>query len=110
MMMSNLKVSFEHDGQVARLTLAAPKANLVDQAMMKALAAAFDDLKNRPQLKVMILDAEGPHFSFGASVQEHLPEHDPNDVATVQPITRANAGTARGHDRGGPRAVPRRRI
>ncbi|MGA7080456.1 MAG: enoyl-CoA hydratase/isomerase family protein [Terriglobales bacterium] len=75
MMMSNLKVSFEHDGQVARLTLAAPKANLVDQAMMKALAAAFDDLKNRPQLKVMILDAEGPHFSFGASVQEHLPEH-----------------------------------
>ncbi|MGA7559974.1 MAG: enoyl-CoA hydratase/isomerase family protein [Terriglobales bacterium] len=74
-MMSNLKVSLEHDGNVARVTLAAPKANLVDQAMMKALAASFDDLKSRPQLKVMILDAEGPHFSFGASVQEHLPEH-----------------------------------
>ncbi len=73
--MSNLKVSFEHDGQVARVALAAPKANLVDQAMMEALAVAFDDLKDRPQLKVIILDAEGPHFSFGASVQEHLPEH-----------------------------------
>ncbi len=72
--MSNLRVSFEHDGQVARVALAAPKANIVDQAMMAALAAAFDDLRNRPQLKVMILTAEGPHFSFGASVQEHLPE------------------------------------
>ncbi len=73
--MSNLKLSFEHDGQVGRVALAAPKANIVDQAMMTALAAAFEDLRNRPQLKVMILTAEGPHFSFGASVQEHLPEH-----------------------------------
>jgi cyclohexa-1,5-dienecarbonyl-CoA hydratase len=73
--MNSLKLSFEHDGQVARVALAAPEANIVDQAMMAALAAAFDDLRNRPQLKVMILTAEGPHFSFGASVQEHLPEH-----------------------------------
>jgi cyclohexa-1,5-dienecarbonyl-CoA hydratase len=73
--MSGLKLSFEHDGQVARVALAAPKANIVDQAMMAALAAAFEDLRNRPHLKVMIVTAEGPHFSFGASVQEHLPEH-----------------------------------
>lgn len=74
-MTGSLKLSVEHDGQVARVALAAPKANIVDQAMMTALAAAFGDLRNRPQLKVMILTAEGPHFSFGASVQEHLPEH-----------------------------------
>jgi cyclohexa-1,5-dienecarbonyl-CoA hydratase len=74
-MTSSLKLSVEHDVQVARVTLAAPKANIIDQAMMAALAAAFDDLRTRPQLKVMILAAEGPHFSFGASVQEHLPEH-----------------------------------
>lgn len=73
--MSSVNLSFEHDGQVARVALAAPKANIVDEAMMAALAAAFDDLRNRPQLKVMILTAEGPHFSFGASVQEHLPEN-----------------------------------
>ena len=79
--MSSLKLSFEHDGQVARVALAAPKANIVDQAMMTGLAAAFDDLRNRPQLKVMILSAEGPHFSFGASVQEHLPEQ----VGTMLP-------------------------
>jgi len=73
--MSSLKVSFEHDGHVARVALAAPKANIVDQPMMAALAAACDDLRNRSQLKVVILTAEGPHFSFGASVQEHLPEY-----------------------------------
>jgi cyclohexa-1,5-dienecarbonyl-CoA hydratase len=73
--MTGLKLSFEHDGQVARVALAAPKANIVDQAMMAALSEALDNLQNRPQLKVMIFTAEGPHFSFGASVQEHLPEH-----------------------------------
>ena len=73
--MSSLNLSFEHDGQVARVALAAPKANIVDHAMMTALAAAFEELRNRPQLKVMILTSEGSHFSFGASVQEHLPEH-----------------------------------
>lgn len=73
--MSSLTLSFEHEGHIARVALATPKANIVDQAMMAALAAAFEDLRNRPQLKVMILTAEGPHFSFGASVQEHLPEH-----------------------------------
>jgi len=67
--MSSLKLSFEHDGQVARVALAAPKANIIDQAMMAALAAAFEDLRNRSDLKLMILAAEGPHFSFGASVQ-----------------------------------------
>ncbi len=74
-MTSSLKLSVEHDGQVARVILAAPKANIVDQAMMAALAAAFEELRNRPDLKVMILTSEGPHFSYGASVQEHLPEH-----------------------------------
>ncbi len=73
--MTGLKLSFEHDGQVARVALAAPKANIVDQAIMAALAETFDDVRNRRELKVMILTAEGPHFSFGASVQEHLPEH-----------------------------------
>lgn len=73
--MSSVKLSFEHDGQVARVALAVPKANILDEAMMVALTAVFDDLRNRPQLKVLILTAEGPHFSFGASVQEHLPEN-----------------------------------
>jgi len=72
--MSKLKVAFDQDGEVVRVALAAPKANVLDLAMMEALNAALQDLKNRPELRVLILTSEGPHFSFGASVQEHLPE------------------------------------
>jgi cyclohexa-1,5-dienecarbonyl-CoA hydratase len=87
-MTSSLKLSVEQDGQVARVALAAPKANIVNQAMMAALSAAFEDLRNRPQLKAIILATEGPHFSFGASVQEHLPEH----VRTMLPQFRGLLG------------------
>jgi cyclohexa-1,5-dienecarbonyl-CoA hydratase len=72
--MSKLKLSFDHDGEVARVALAALKANILDRAMMEALDAAFQDLRNRPELRVMTLTSEGPDFSFGASVEEHLPE------------------------------------
>lgn len=71
--MSNLKLSFDHDGAVARVILAAPKANVLDLAMMEALDSALQDLRARPGLRVMILASEGLHFSFGASVEEHLP-------------------------------------
>ena len=67
-------VEFEHDGQVARVVLAAPKANIVDQAMMADLESAFESLASRRDLKAIVLIGERPNFSFGASVQEHLPE------------------------------------
>ncbi len=73
--MSKLKVALDENGEVVRVRLAAPKANILDLDMMEALGAAFQDLRNRPELRVMILTSDGPHFSFGASVEEHLPEH-----------------------------------
>ena len=69
-----IRVEFEHDGQVARVVLAAPKANIVDQAMMADLESAFESLASRRDLKAIVLIGERPNFSFGASVQEHLPE------------------------------------
>ena len=38
-------------------------------ALDKALAEHLGDAK----LGAVLIDAEGPHFSFGASVEEHLP-------------------------------------
>jgi cyclohexa-1,5-dienecarbonyl-CoA hydratase len=70
---SPLKVSLERDGKLLRLTLARPKANIVDAAMIAALQAALDEYSVNPRLRGVLLDAEGPHFSFGASVEEHLP-------------------------------------
>jgi cyclohexa-1,5-dienecarbonyl-CoA hydratase len=70
-----LKSWLERDGQVLRLRLAAPKANIVDAAMIDALSAALTVQANDRRLMAAVLDAEGPNFSFGASVEEHLPQH-----------------------------------
>ena len=70
---SPLKVWLERDGALLRLRLARPKANLIDAAMIAALSAAFAEYRDNPGLLAALVDHEGPHFSFGASVEEHLP-------------------------------------
>ena len=71
---SPLNDRLERDGALLRLTLARPKANLVDAAMIAALHGAFVAYRGQSGLRGVVLDAEGPHFSFGASVEEHLPD------------------------------------
>ncbi|MGE3146855.1 MAG: cyclohexa-1,5-dienecarbonyl-CoA hydratase [Pseudorhodoplanes sp.] len=73
-MMQPLKVWFEAEGRLLRLRLNQPKANLIDAAMIAALDRALREHQGNPQLAAILIDAEGPHFSFGASVEEHLPE------------------------------------
>ncbi len=72
-----LRVWRERDGRLLRLRLSRPKANVVDAEMIAALDAAFAEATRpapgQPALRGVLLDAEGPHFSFGASVEEHLP-------------------------------------
>ncbi len=70
---SPLKVWLDRDGALLRLRLARPKANIVDAAMISALRSAFAAHRGKPGLLAALLDHEGPHFSFGASVEEHLP-------------------------------------
>ena len=41
---------------------------------MADLESAFESLASRRDLKAIVLIGERPNFSFGASVQEHLPE------------------------------------
>jgi len=69
-----LKAWLEKDGALLRLRLSRPKANLVDAAMIAALHAALAQYRRHVMLRGVLLDAEGTHFSFGASVEEHLPE------------------------------------
>jgi cyclohexa-1,5-dienecarbonyl-CoA hydratase len=70
---SPLKVWLEQDGSLLRLRLARPKANIVDAAMIAALSSALAEHRDRKELRAVLLDHEGPHFSFGASVEEHMP-------------------------------------
>ncbi len=71
---SPLNVRVERDAALLRLCLARPKANLIDAAMIAALHGAFVTHRTRSTLRGVLLESEGPHFSFGASVEEHLPE------------------------------------
>jgi len=71
---SPLKVWLEQDGKLLRLRLNRPKANIVDAEMIGALQQTFEQHKDRLNLRAVLMDAEGPHFSFGASVEEHMPD------------------------------------
>jgi cyclohexa-1,5-dienecarbonyl-CoA hydratase len=72
-MTAPLKVWFEAEGRLLRLRLSRPKANLIDAAMIAALDGALTENLDKANLGAVLLDAEGQHFSFGASVEEHMP-------------------------------------
>jgi cyclohexa-1,5-dienecarbonyl-CoA hydratase len=68
-----LRVWLDEAGSLLRLRLARPKANIIDAAMIAALDQALREQLGRGDLRGVLIDAEGPNFSFGASVEEHLP-------------------------------------
>lgn len=71
---SPLAVWRERDGTLLRLRLAKPKANLIDVATTEAIDSALAAHENERHLRAVLLDHEGPHFSYGASIPEHMPE------------------------------------
>lgn len=89
---SPLKVALERDGALLHLTLARPKANICDAQMIEALQAALDAHAGHAALRGVLLDAEGPHFSFGASVEEHLAERCAGMLASLHALILALAG------------------
>jgi len=70
---SPLKVWFDREGRLLRLRLSRPKANILDAEMMAAIDAALAEHLETDGLVGVLVDHEGPNFSFGASVEEHLP-------------------------------------
>jgi cyclohexa-1,5-dienecarbonyl-CoA hydratase len=69
-----IKVWLDRDGALLRLRLDRPKANVLDAAMIAAIARTLADHGDPGTIRAALVDAEGPHFSFGASVEEHLPD------------------------------------
>jgi cyclohexa-1,5-dienecarbonyl-CoA hydratase len=68
-----VRVELLDDGAIWRVVLATPKANVLDAAKVAVLNEIFDRARSDAGLKAVLIDADGPHFSFGASVEEHLP-------------------------------------
>ena len=64
----------QRSGEIQRILLDRPKANLLDLEMISAIRARIRELAADPgPLKLLVFEGAGEHFSFGASVEEHLP-------------------------------------
>lgn len=67
-----VRAVLEEDGALLRLVLARPKGNVLDRAMVQALRAQVRDADEAT--RTVLIEGEGRHFSFGASVEEHRAE------------------------------------
>jgi cyclohexa-1,5-dienecarbonyl-CoA hydratase len=62
-------------GAVFKIILNSPKANILEAAMLGEISAALDGLGAAKDVKLVVLEGSGKHFSFGASVQEHTKDN-----------------------------------
>jgi cyclohexa-1,5-dienecarbonyl-CoA hydratase len=73
-MTSPIRCATERSGQIERIVLARPKGNVLDLEMISAVRGRLRELSTDPgPLKLVVFEGAGDHFSFGASVEEHLP-------------------------------------
>ena len=68
-----IRLNAEHDGQVLWVLLDAPKGNVLDMQMVQSLRAMLAREARQPAVKAIVFAGAGPHFSYGASIDEHLP-------------------------------------
>jgi enoyl-CoA hydratase/carnithine racemase len=62
-------IRFERDGAIGSIVLANPPFNRVDQKFAEALRVAVHEA-SVSDIRVLVVRAEGPHFSFGGEVRE----------------------------------------
>lgn len=71
--MAEVTVTPIDGGAYWRVSFSNGKGNILDQEMMAKLTEVFRQAKASTPLKAICLEGVGKHFSFGASVQEHMP-------------------------------------
>ncbi len=81
-------------GAFWQVTLDAPKANVLDGAMIGELTQVFCRAQETQGLKAICLQGAGAHFSFGASVKEHLPEQVAGMLHSFHDLFRTIAGSS----------------
>lgn len=69
-----IRCTSERSGQIQRIVLDRPNGNVIDLEMIAAIRARLAELSADPgPAKLLVFEGAGEHFSFGASVEEHLP-------------------------------------
>lgn len=69
-----VRIETLESGALWRVTFGATKGNVLDAALVAELTTVFRRAATERDLKAIVLEGQGNHFSFGASVEEHLPE------------------------------------
>jgi cyclohexa-1,5-dienecarbonyl-CoA hydratase len=69
------------DGGHLQLILDQPKGNIISRALIDDLRAALAAVPRTSSIRLVTIEGAGDHFSYGASVEEHLPER----IADVLP-------------------------
>lgn len=76
------------DGAVHTITMDKPPGNVIDIDLCGRLRDAIAAAGEASDGKVLVLRGAGKHFSFGASVEEHLPDQAPAMLAAVGGVVR----------------------
>jgi cyclohexa-1,5-dienecarbonyl-CoA hydratase len=69
-----IKVTVTNDGQIVRILMATPPANVLDAQAMTEVMKCLDNEAADPTVKAIVFEGEGKHYCFGASVPEHVKE------------------------------------
>jgi cyclohexa-1,5-dienecarbonyl-CoA hydratase len=83
-----VNATFLEDGTLLRLVLDRPKGNVLTMEMMTALSEALAANINNPNMRMVSIRGAGNHFSFGASVEEHVKEKAPAMLAGFHDMIR----------------------
>lgn len=70
--MKGLRVERARDGAQVRLVLDRPKSNILTVDVIAEVRAALAAVQPGTGVKLITLEAAGPNFSYGASVEEHV--------------------------------------
>jgi cyclohexa-1,5-dienecarbonyl-CoA hydratase len=76
------------EGAVHTITLDKAPGNVIDIALCSQLRPAIDAAAGAGEGKVLVLRGAGKNFSFGASVEEHLPDRAPDMLAALGGVIR----------------------
>ncbi len=69
--METIIIQEHFDNQWQQIILKDNKGNIIDLKMMAELSHTLEEFKYSPKIKVITIEGDGKHFSFGASVEEH---------------------------------------
>jgi cyclohexa-1,5-dienecarbonyl-CoA hydratase len=76
-----MPVTLEVRDGIAHVVMDDPPLNILTRALMEELRERLAEAGADPAVRVLLLSAQGKHFSAGASVEEHLP----GEVETMIP-------------------------